>query len=424
MNSSERVRLRRGVHLRTTRSGRIRRAIAVGCSLALTLSMASFHYQVEPGDTLSEIARDLGFEIDELVKMNGIEDPDYIVDGMELNTDGSDSDDSSSGGETYIVQAGDTLGDIAWEFGVSTSALRDANGLDDADYIVEGMTLVIPSGSGGGDDGSDDDSSDGGGDSVDIGEIFGYHVVQPGETLAGIASHYGTTVRAIAAANGITDTSIVYVDARLALAEEVDSGSDDDSDDSHGATHTVQNGETLLGIALEYGVSVSALVEINDLADGDDIVIGDVLTIPEGGGSGGSEDGGAGGAGIVCPVAGPADFVNDWGLPRSGGRYHQGNDLFAAAGTPVVAPVSGNVILLTGTIGGKQYSLYGDDGNTYWGTHLGGFGNSGVVNAGDVLGYVGASGNAVGTPPHLHFEIHPGGGGAVNPYPTLVASGC
>lgn len=123
----------------------------------------------------------------------------------------------------------------------------------------------------------------------------------------------------------------------------------------------------------------------------------------------------------VCPVQGGATFTNDWGFPRSGGRRHQGNDLFAARGTPVVASVGGSYRRSNNGLGGISYYLQGDDGNTYYGTHMAGYGSVGPgrVGQGTVLGFVGNSGNARGTSPHLHFEIHPGGGGAVNPFPTV-----
>jgi murein DD-endopeptidase MepM/ murein hydrolase activator NlpD len=120
----------------------------------------------------------------------------------------------------------------------------------------------------------------------------------------------------------------------------------------------------------------------------------------------------------ICPVQGPHAFSNDYGQPRSGGRRHEGNDILAPRGTPVVASVGGTVTDHNSSLGGLSYYLAGDDGNTYFGTHLSGYAATGRVGAGTVVGYVGDSGNARGTP-HLHFEIHPGGGGPVNPYATL-----
>lgn len=126
------------------------------------------------------------------------------------------------------------------------------------------------------------------------------------------------------------------------------------------------------------------------------------------------------GDGWLCPVRGPVAFSNDWGDPRSGGRRHEGTDMLAAKGTPVVASVSGTVRPHNSAKGGISYYLAGDDGNTYFGTHLDSLsGVSGRVERGGVIGTVGNTGNASGGPNHLHFEIHPGGGGPVNPYPTV-----
>jgi len=112
-----------------------------------------------------------------------------------------------------------------------------------------------------------------------------------------------------------------------------------------------------------------------------------------------------------------ARFINDWGYPRSGGRFHEGNDLFADRGTPVYAPISGVVTQLIGSIGGLQFTLVGDDGHTYYGTHLDSFGEDGWVLAGSLLGTVGDTGNARGSKPHLHFEIYPDGAEPVNRIP-------
>ena len=124
----------------------------------------------------------------------------------------------------------------------------------------------------------------------------------------------------------------------------------------------------------------------------------------------------------LCPVAGAVTFTDTWLAPRSGGRLHQGIDIFAAQGTPVVAVAPGRVEHYNNDLGGLSYRLYADDGTFYYGTHLAAYENQGMgrVEAGTVIGYVGRTGNAATTPPHLHWEIHPGGRGspAVNPTPT------
>ena len=120
-----------------------------------------------------------------------------------------------------------------------------------------------------------------------------------------------------------------------------------------------------------------------------------------------------------CPVAG-ARFMNDWGFPRSDTGFHQGNDLMAPRGTPIVASVSGTVTQGVGSIGGRFFRLTAKDATVYYGAHMSKFGKAGRVRAGDVIGYVGNTGDAAGGPTHLHFEIHLAGGAAVNPYMYLV----
>ena len=127
-----------------------------------------------------------------------------------------------------------------------------------------------------------------------------------------------------------------------------------------------------------------------------------------------------GSADWLCPVQGPHAFSNDYGAARWGGGTHMGNDIMSPRGTPVVASVSGTVTHRWGSVSGNAYYLEGDDGNQYFGAHLDSFGANGQVAAGTVVGYVGNTGDASGGATHLHFEIHPGGRGYVNPYPTLV----
>ncbi len=127
--------------------------------------------------------------------------------------------------------------------------------------------------------------------------------------------------------------------------------------------------------------------------------------------------------GMYCPVAGPNSFVDSWGAPRSG-HTHQGVDIMAAYGTPVVAVTSGTITYAAyDGSGGNMIFLSGDDGNAYWYMHnQQNLVTGGRVGAGQQIATVGDTGNAAGTP-HLHWEYHPGGGAAVNPYP-LAASLC
>jgi murein DD-endopeptidase MepM/ murein hydrolase activator NlpD len=120
------------------------------------------------------------------------------------------------------------------------------------------------------------------------------------------------------------------------------------------------------------------------------------------------------------PVVGGASFSNDFGGPRADTGFHQGIDLFAANGTPLVALHDGTLFNVGwNRLGGHRLWLDDGRGNLFYYAHLSGYApiarDGAVVHAGDVIGFMGDSGDAAGTPFHLHLEIHPGGRWAVPP---------
>ncbi len=146
-----------------------------------------------------------------------------------------------------------------------------------------------------------------------------------------------------------------------------------------------------------------------------------------GGGGGGGGPGqiiaNPGGGSFQCPVNGAA-YSDNYG-PRGSG-FHYGIDMFAATGTPLVGVKAGTVRYVPNEgAGGNTVYLSADDGNVYFYAHLSSFvGGGRSVAQGEIIGLVGATGNASG--PHLHFEIRLGGanGQKIDPYPTLRAAGC
>ena len=375
---------------------RPRDLIAVVALSAFALAASGSHV-VRSGETLSDIASDHGTTVRALVESNGLSDPNLIVAGQTLEIPGGSGGSSAT---TYVVENGDTLGAIARKFGTTVRALVEANGITNPNLIRTGSELAI-TGSG---SGSSTATASAPAPSSGTGkQLPGQrHLVKPGETVASIARKYGISASDFQRWNGLQDGTL-YASTSLLL---YDPGTLPGSGSSAAQSYTVKNGDTLGAIARRFGSSSSAIAKATGLASANTIYVGQKLTIP-----------GSSGSAARCPVPG-SRFINGWGFARSGGRSHAGIDLFAPMGTPVYAPASGWVDIATGSIGGLQFRLTDANGTLWFGSHLSKFGKSGQVSAGDVIGYVGDSGNAKGSNPHLHFEVHPSGQ-AVNPYPFL-----
>lgn len=125
------------------------------------------------------------------------------------------------------------------------------------------------------------------------------------------------------------------------------------------------------------------------------------------------------------PIAGVANFTHDWYFPRwgPGFRFHKGTDVFADHGTPVRSPVDGTVTSGNGSLGGIFVKVFQPDGTYFYMAHLAGlvegFQEGMAVKTGDIVGYVGNTGNARTTPPHVHLGVYSPGGEPTDPKPIL-----
>jgi len=136
--------------------------------------------------------------------------------------------------------------------------------------------------------------------------------------------------------------------------------------------------------------------------------------------------------GYVFPVYGPSSFTDTYGAPRAHVAWHHGEDIFGQLGAPILAVADGTVFSVGwNDVGGYRFWLRDRQGNQFYYAHLSAYSplavNGRDVRAGDVIGFLGNTGDAQGTPYHLHFEIHPvallpmGYDGVVNPFAYLSA---
>ncbi len=179
-------------------------------------------------------------------------------------------------GQVHVVQRGESLSGIAARYGTTASAIAQANGLSNWNLIYAGQRLTIPSG---GSSGAASGST---------------YTVQPGDTLSAIAARFGTTVSALMQRNGLASANYIYAGQRLAISGS--GGSSGGSGGATGGTYVVQRGDTLAAIAARYGTTVSAIARANGIANPSLIVVGRRLTIP-GASGGGTVAPGAGGTG-------------------------------------------------------------------------------------------------------------------------------
>jgi len=310
---------------------------------------------------------------------------------------------------TYTVAAGDAWFTVATAAGVTTKALLAANDASESTVLHPGDVLCLPAG------------ASGPAPTPDTVSCAAQHTVVKGDSWAAVATAAGVRTRALLDANKATSTTVLQPGDKLCLPE--------------GATQVptanpcvskriVAAGESWYVISRATGVPMEALYAANNASASSSLHPGQSLCLPEIGF----------GRGLrntllsTAPVRGACRFANSWMAAR-GGRFHVGVDLISPSGTPVVAAASGTLTRQTkqGARPGNAWWLTTSSGTYFFYAHLSGFANGlkvgSHVQAGDVIGYVGSTGNAVS--PHLHFEIHPYGGGPINPYDSIwMVGGC
>ncbi len=255
---------------------------------AVTLTPSTIDYYVKEGDTLSSVAVDFGVDTETVRRLNYLLDDNIFV-GQILQMPYSEGM-TAEGVPTptpepyrYRVVTGDSLTSIALQFNVSTVAIMEANSMSDANSLFVGQELEIP----GYVETVGADTATTGANTTTVGQPAGQsnagsgegvtHVVQPGETLLGIAQTYGIDPNVLAQGNNISNRNQLRVGQQLIIPGI----SPRDAAVARGAIHVIQSGESLSSIAAQYGVTAQAIIELNGITNPDAIYVGQQLIIPE-----------------------------------------------------------------------------------------------------------------------------------------------
>lgn len=265
-------------------------ALTAGTPVPEQLVPTTLDYYVQNGDTLLSVAQKFQVDIETVRQLNYLLD-DKIFVGQILQMPYREGV-TAEGAPTptpapyrYTVEEGDSLGTIAQQFGVSAVSIMEANNLQDPNNVYVGQPLVIPNYVPPGSDSATNadtsvdspaTSSSGESSSEEGGELGVDHVVQPGESLIGIAQKYGVDANAIAETNNIVNRNQLRVGQKLIIPGI----SARDAAAALGRIHIVQSGESLNAIAQQYGVSVEEVSAFNNISNPDAIYVGQELIIP------------------------------------------------------------------------------------------------------------------------------------------------
>lgn len=250
------------------------------------LTPTTIDYYVQEGDTLLSVAQKFQVEVETVRQLNYLLD-DKIFVGQILQMPYREGI-TAEGAPTptpepyrYVVEEGDSLGTIAQQFGVSAVSIMETNNLQNPNNVFVGQVLVIPnyvppSSNAITNATTPTDSATGAAGSELNNAQRVDHVVQPGETLYGIAQKYGVDANAIASVNNIVNRNQLRVGQKLLIPGI----SQREAAAALGRIHVVQSGESLSAIAQLYGVSTQEIISFNNISNPDAIYVGQELIIP------------------------------------------------------------------------------------------------------------------------------------------------
>ena len=282
--------------LRRTVGGGVGLALAAVTLTATAVPAAADDYVVQPGDTVSHIARRTGSTVAAIIAANGLDSRATIRAGQVLTlpsaAPAAPVAAPAPATTTHTVVAGDTVSALAKRYGTTVSAIVAANGLDARAFIRVGQVLTVSGGATPAPATSAPASAPSTGTAAT-------HTVVSGDTVSALANRYGTTVAAIVSANGLDSRAFIRVGQVLAVpgapapAPAPTATAPASAAPSAGSHHVV-SGDTVSALATRYGTTVAAIVAANGLDARATIRIGQVLAIPGATASTTSNGGGVG----------------------------------------------------------------------------------------------------------------------------------
>lgn len=247
-----------------------------------TVTLAAEFYTVKTGDTLWKISRKTGTSIENIIKLNNLNNPNNIYVGQKLTiSSNSNGNNNNTNYIRYTVKTGDLLWKIAQKYGVTVQEIINLNNMNSPYYIYIGQTILIP---------VEEETSQ-----PDNNESYFYYTVKAGDILWNISQKYGTTVQRLVELNDIKNAYDLYVGRKLIVPIKDNNITDNDNDDNDNdnnnqnnnngtyvpySFYKIKEGDRIWNIADTFGIKTSTLMKYNNIDNIDEVQAGEVLIIP------------------------------------------------------------------------------------------------------------------------------------------------